>query len=186
MAGKGNVKRFFGRAAGVALALAAAGLVYLAAVLLQSPAEHRLESAAPRETRPPVTRMQAAQMDDAAALARMFEGRLPVLPGLALQGRGENAVHDGAAARLVTLTYSGIVLSAVQPASAAPLLLHGELDVALRSDLTALGLPAVLAEKGNARCLYFSDEAAAYSVYAPNAEESVFLQLIGHLAWTEP
>ena len=186
MAGKGNVKRWGSRAAGVLLALLAAGLVYLAAVLLQSPAERRQESAAPRETQPPVTRMQAAQMDDAAAMARMFESRLPTLPGLPMQGRGENTAHDGATARLVTLTYSGVVLSAVRPASAAPLLLHGELDVALRSDLTALNLPAVLAEKGKARCLYFSDETAAYSVYAPNAEEDVFLQVVSHLAWVEP
>ena len=77
-------------------------------------------------------------------------------------------------------------LSAVQPATAAPLLLHGDLDVELRSDLTVLNLPAVLASRGNARCLYFSDEAAAYALYAPDAAEDVFLSLIPRLSWVEP
>ena len=65
-------------------------------------------------------------------------------------------------------------------------LLHGDLDVELRSDLTVLNLPAVLASRGNARCLYFSDEAAAYALYAPDAAEDVFLSLIPRLSWVEP
>lgn len=186
MAGTGKWKRFFSRLGGAALALIAAGLVFLAAVLLQSPGDSQKAASVPAAEQAPVTRMQAAQMDDVSALARMFESRLPALPGWTPHGRGENALHDGAPARLVTLTYNGVILSAVRPASAAPLLLHGELDVALRSDLTVLNLPAVLAQKGRAHCLYFSDESAAYAVYAPDAEEEAFLAVIPRLAWVLP
>ncbi len=186
MAGKGTGRRILGRVAGAVLALIAAAAVYLAAVLLQSPGADKPESYTAAEKRPPVTRMQAAAMDDAAQMARMFEYRLPALPGLTPRGRGENVRHDGADARLVTLSYNGVVISAVQPAAAAPLLLHGDMDVVLRSDLTALNLPAVLAERGNARCLYFSDESAAYAVYAPDASQEDFLLLIPRLVWVEP
>ena len=186
MAGKGILKRALARGAGALLALVAAAAVYLAAVLLQSPGADRAESYTAPEQRPPVTRMQPAAMDDAAQMARMFEYRLPALPGLTPRGRGVNALHDGADARLVTLSYTGVTISAVQPATAAPLLLHGELDVVLRSDLTVLNLPAVLAEKGSARCLYFSDEGAAYAVYAPDAAEEDFLRLIPRLTWIDP
>lgn len=186
MAGKGKAKRLLTGLGGVVLSLIAAAAVYLAAVMLQSPGARPQENAAPEKTRPPVTRMQAAAMDDASAMARMFECRLPALPGLTPKGRGVNASHDGEPARLVTLSYNGAVISAVQPASAAPLLLRGELDVTLRGDLTVLNLPAVLAERGRARCLYFSDEAAAYSLYAPEAEEEEFLALAAGLHWVEP
>lgn len=187
MAGKGKAKRLLSGLGGVILSLIAAAAVYLAAVMLQSPgAKPPQETASAEKTRPPVTRMQAAAMDDASAMARMFECRLPALPGLTPKGRGVNTAHDGGAARLVTLSYNGAAISAVQPASAAPLLLRGELDVTLRSDLTVLNLPAVLAERGRACCLYFSDETAAYSFYAPDAEEGEFLDLAARLIWVEP
>ena len=183
---KGICARLFSRLGGMILALLAAALIYLAAVLLQSPGANRQEGLITEETQPPVTRMQAATMNDARELARMFESRLPVLSGYQLSGQGVNTSHDGATARLVNLYYNGVTLSAVQPATAAPLLLHGDLDVELRSDLTVLNLPAVLASRGNARCLYFSDEAAAYVLYAPDAAEDVFLSLIPRLSWVEP
>lgn len=186
MAGKGKCKRFLSGLGGLILVLIAAGMIYVAAVLLQTPEAEKQDAYAAAPTRAPVTRMQAAQMDDAGQLARMFEGRLPVIPSLTPRGRGENATHDGAAARLVTLIYNGVTISAVQPATAAPLLLHGDLDISTRSDLTALNLPAVLASRGDAYCLYFSDENAAYAVYAPQASEADFLALIGHLSWVNP
>lgn len=185
MAGKGSVKRLLSGLGGVILALVAAAAIYLAAVLLQSPGE-KPETAAADKPRSTVARMQAAAMDDAGAMARMFENRLPAIPNMTPKGRGVNTTHDGETARLVTLNYNGVVISAVQPASAAPLLLHGELDVSLRGDLNILNLPAVLAQKGRSHCLYFSDEAASYAVYAPDAEESDFLNLAAHLTWVEP
>jgi len=185
MAGKGKGKRFFSALGGLILVLIAAGVIYLTVVLLQPPGDDGRDTYA-AATRAPVTRMQAAQMDDAKQLARMYEGRLPAVPSLTPRGRGENKTHDGSAARLVTLFYNGVTISAVQPASAAPLLLHGEMDISTRSDLTALNLPAVLASRGSAYCLYFSDEDAAYSVYAPKATEEEFLSLIDRLQWITP
>lgn len=186
MADKKTGRNIAGKLGGLLLALVAAGAVYLAAVLLHSPSvTEKVVSPAPTAA-PPVARMQAATMDDPAALARMFENRLPMLPGYKLNGQGVNTTYDGATARLVTLNYNGLTLSAVRPAAAAPLLLHGELDLSLRSDLTVLNLPAVLAAKGQAMCLYFSDENAAYSLYAPQVEEETFLGLLPHLNWAEP
>ena len=186
MAEKGKGKRFFSALGGLILVLIAAGVIYLTAVLLQPTGADGPDAFAAAPTRAPVTRMQAAQMDDAGQMARMFEGRLPAIPSLTPRGRGENRTHDSGAARLVTLAYNGVTISAVQPATAAPLLLHSELDVSTRSDLTALNLPAVLAHKGEAYCLYFSDEAAAYAIYAPKAGEDEFLALIGRLQWVTP
>ena len=186
MAEKRGIKRVLARMGTALLALTAGVLVYLAAVLLQSPAQHGQDAFIVEEAPQAVTRMQSATMMDASALARMFESRLPVLNGLTPEGKAVNTSYDGGVARLVTLRYNGVTLAAVQPAAAAPLLLHGELDVQLRSDLTVLGLPAVLASKGSAHCLYFSDEAASYTVYAPEADEKTFLSLIPRLSWVNP
>ncbi len=182
----GFCKRLFSRLGSMILALVAAVLIYLAVVLLQTPGAKRQDAYIVEETQPPVTRMQAATMNDARELARMFEARLPVLSGYRLSGQGVNTSHDGENARLVNLYYNGVTISAVRPSAAAPLLLHGELNVDLRSDLTVLNLPAVMAAKGNARCLYFSDETTAYSIYAPNAEEDAFLALLPRLSWVSP
>ncbi|MBR1585410.1 MAG: hypothetical protein IJ662_07725 [Clostridia bacterium] len=186
MAGKGKFKRVMSRVGGVLLALLAAALVYLAAVLLQVPGVNQEEGYIVKEEPAPVTRMQAASMGDTAALAKMFEARLPVLQGLTPNGQGVNRTHDGSPARLVTLQYNGLTISAVQPAAAAPLLLHSELDVTLRSDLTVLNLPAVMASRGSAYCLYFSDETTAYAMYAPEAEEQDFLTVASRLTWVNP
>ena len=69
---KGICARLFSRLGGMILALLAAALIYLAAVLLQSPGANRQEGLITEETQPPVTRMQAATMNDARELARMF------------------------------------------------------------------------------------------------------------------
>ena len=181
-----KVKRLLGRLFGALMALLAAALIYLALVILPSPAEQAVRDTAPSSTPAPVGRMQAAAMDDALSMARMFEYRLPQVQGFSLRGEGVNTAHDGQDARLVTLRYEGFTLSAVRPASAAPLLLREGLDVSLRSDAVALSLPAVIAARGNAWCAYFSDENAAYSVYAPAAEEKTFFELLSRLSWAEP
>ncbi|MBQ9263650.1 MAG: hypothetical protein IJ189_05500 [Clostridia bacterium] len=186
MAENGRFKRFLGHVGSLILTLIAAALIYLAAVLLQSPGSNQEEGYIVQEDIAPVTRMQAATMNDAAALARMFENRLPALEGFAPNGQGVNTAHDGGVARLVTLSYNGVTISAVRPATAAPLILHKDLDIVLRSDLTVLNLPAMLASRGSAFCLYFSDESASYAVYAPQAEEEAFLALIPRLSWVNP
>ena len=178
--GKGAVGRIF-LVLGVVLLMA---IVYVSAILLQIP-EDETDSYVGAEEPEPVTRMQPAAMNDAQALAGLFGAPLPYLPGYAMRGQGDNANYEGSVARIATLQYSGVTITAVRPASAAPLLLHEDLSVSMRSDLSILHLPAVLAGKGNARCVYFSGADAAYSVYAPQAGEQDFFNMLSNLQWTE-
>ena len=159
-------------------------VVYVSTILLQIP-EEETDNYVVVDEPEPVTRMQPAAMNDASALAELFGAPLPCLPGYAMRGQGDNASYEGSAARIATLQYSGVTISAVRPASAAPLLLHEDLSVQLRNGLSVLNLPAVLAEKGNARCVYFSGANAAYTVYAPQAGEQDFFDMLDNLQWTE-
>lgn len=159
-------------------------VVYVSAILLQIP-EDETNSHVAAEEPEPVSRMQPAAMNDASALAEMFGAPLPCLPGYAMRGQGDNANYEGSTARVAALQYSGVTVSAVRPASAAPLLLHEELSVQLRTGLSVLNLPAVLAEMGNARCVYFSSTDAAYSIYAPQADAQDFFNMLESLKWTE-
>ena len=167
----------------IALAILLMALVYVAAVLLQLPGDMEENSFVVQEESEPVTRMQAADMNDAAALSALFGAPLPCLPGLTPSGQGGNTTHDGETVRVATLRYEGLTVTAVRPASAAPLLLHGDLSVSMRSDLTVLNLPAVLASHGDQYCAYVTSEHAAYSFYAAQATEEEFLALLQRLAW---
>ena len=179
MAGNGKKEhKILKRIGGGLAALVLMGLVYVAAVLIQSPADALEGSFVVQEEYEPVTRMQPVSTDDAQALVQLFGAPLPFLPGYTPVCEGTNAVYDGQTVRVATVRYDGLVISAVRPASAAPLLLRPELSVSLRSDLTVLNLPAVLSGKGNTRCVSFSNESAAYTIYAPNAEEEAFLSLL--------
>lgn len=175
---------FIGRVFLVLGALLLMAVVYVSAVLLQIPdADSGLDTAAAEpET---VPRMQPAAMNDAQALSELFGAPLPYLPGYALAGQGDNVDYEGANARLVTLQYPGATITAVRPAAAAPLLLHEGMSVSLHSDLSVLNLPAMLAEKGNERCVYFSSTQAAYTVYTPSAASDAFLHFLEQLEWTE-
>ena len=164
-------------------ALLLMAVAYVSAILLQVPEEEAEAYAAEDQT--PLTRMQPAAMNDAQALAELFGAPLPYLSGYAMTGNGTNADYEGTVARVATLQYSGVTVTAVRPASAAPLLLRGDLSVDLRSDLSVLNLPALLASKGNARCVYLSGTEAAYAVYAPQAAEEDFLSMLEKLEWTE-
>ena len=112
------------------------------------------------------------------SMGHMLGAPLPQFSGHTPAGEARNTRHDGQTVRQVTLTYPGLVITAVRPASAAPLLLRNELSIQSRSDLTVMNLPATLAGKGSSHCLYFSSEFAAYSLYAPNATEEEFLSLL--------
>ena len=180
---KSKLRRLLGGLGGFALTLILAAVIYLAAVLLQTPGAQEEASFVVREEPETVTRMQSASMQDARALAQLFESPLPALPNAVPNGQAVNTRHDGQTVRKVTLDYGSLVINAVRPASAAPLLLRGELDLSLRSDLTVLNLPATLACRDGAWCLYFSDETAAYSLYAPKAEEAEFLSLPASIQW---
>ena len=83
------------------------------------------------------------------------------------------------------LSYDGFTVTAVRPADAAPMLLRAGLTLSADGDAAALGLPAALAVRGDARCAYFSDDMAAYSVYAPAADAETFAQLLSRLEWTD-
>ncbi len=180
-----KMRRFFRVFFQVLLALLAMAAVFVAAVLLKTPGGSMGESYVVVEEPVPVTRMQSASMNDPKGLAQLFGAPLPALPGYAVSGEGGNTTHDGKPARVAVLYYEGLTITAVQPASAAPLLLHDELDVALVADLTVLGLPAALAQKGDAYCMYFSTATAAYSVYAAHAEKEDFYAALGRLSWAQ-
>lgn len=176
--GKGKFK---GMARGFFSLLGALGMVALiglGAVLLEIPEKDAENEWVVEEEKMPVTPMQAANMGDVQALAQLFGAPLPALPGYTPAGEARNVSYDGKCARRVVLAYQGFEVWAVRPAEAAPLLLHEELNVQLRSDLTVMNLPATLASRGNACCAYFSDGTAAYAIYAPAAEEAEFLSLL--------
>lgn len=174
---------FWGRVFLFLGALLLMGVLYVAAILLQLPEDGTANPYLTTE-RESLPRMQSASMNSADALAQLFGAALPYLPGYAMAGQGTNVDYEGANARLVTLQYSGVTISAVRPAAAAPLLLHGDLSIQLKDDLSVLHLPAVLAEKGNARCVYLSSTEAAYSVYAPQAGEADYFSMLELLEWT--
>lgn len=173
-----KAKRFFSGLGTAALALVAMAVIYVVAVLLSSPGDKARGSFVVQEEEEALLPMQASSGSDAAQMAQLFGAPLPVLQGYTPACEGRNVTHDGQSARLVTLTYPGMVISAVRPAAAAPLLLRAGLSLQLRSDLTALNLPAALASRGSEHCLYFSDEHAAYSIYAAGCTEDEFLQLL--------
>ena len=178
--------RRIGSALGTAaLVLVLMAVIYIAAVLLQTAEDGGEGSWVVVEDQAPLSRMQSASMSDLTTLAQLFGAPLPTIPGYFAQGEGANALYDGQNARVATLRYEGVTVTAVRPASAAPLLLRQELSVSLRNDLTVLNLPAVLAEKGGAYCLYFSSEDAAYAIYAPRAQEQDLLSLADRLAWAQ-
>ncbi len=176
--GKRILKSVFA-AVGTAMIMA---LIYVAAVLLQFPAD-AMEGSFVVEDDEIITRMQPAETDDAESLAAMFGAPLPMLPGYAPKCQAGNTTHDGQTVRVAALQYDGLMITAVRPASAAPLLLRGELSVLLKNDITVLSHPAVLAGRGGAHCVYFSNESAAYSVYTPQAPEADFLAVLKRLVW---
>ena len=180
---QGKGKRFFKSVIAVIGSVLLMGAVYLASVLIQSPVDGMTGSFVVEDQEETVTRMQPAQIDDAQSLASLFGAPLPVVPSLLIRGQAGNTTHDGQDVRVATLQYEGLAITAVRPASAAPLLLRGELSVSLKSELTVLNHPAVLASRGGARCVYFSNESAAYSIYTPQADENAFLEVLQRLTW---
>ena len=168
------------------LSLFLMGAVYVTTVLLDNPADNREGSFVVEEEKTPVTRMQPARMNDVQALADLFGAPLPALRGQNAEGEGVNASHDGETARMVTLRYGDLVITAVRPASAAPLLLRSGLSVSPRTDITALNMPVTLTGRGRVFCAFMTGEDAAYSVYVPDASESDFVSLLSRLSWVTP
>lgn len=175
-------RRFFSGLTALILGFVLFAVIYAAAALLHSP-ELQSPDAAPQETPAPVSPLQPGVTGDMRELQALFGAPLPVLSDHPATGSTENAVYDGQTVRKATLQYEGFTVTAVQPASAAALLLRPELSVVLRSDLILFNCPAVLAGKGSEWCVYFSTPRAAYAVYAPQADEESFLALLEHLVW---
>lgn len=172
-----KIQKFFSGFTSLLLALLLIAVIYLAAVLLHAP-ENLEQNAWVVEEEEHITPLQAASSSDVRALAQMLGAPLPHLASHTPTGEARNARHDGQTVRQVTLSYPGLTITAVRPASAAPLLLRNELVIQSNSALTVMNLPAILASKESSHCLYFSSEFAAYSIYAPNSTEEEFLSVI--------
>ncbi len=130
----------------------------------------------------------AAESVDLNQLYRMFDHAFPVLDRTAFLGKIVTTRYDGRNARLLTLDYGEVTLTCIQPAGAAPLLHRPGLNViSLWSNqqrrYSVLSMPVVYAENGGERCLYFSDESAAYCFYAPDMPLQDFLSTAGSLKW---
>lgn len=171
----------FGRfLAGALGALILMALVYVGIVLIDRPdADEQGRYAVTDEE---ITPLLAAQFTDPALLARSFGVEIPCLRGDPMRGTARNAVYDGKTARLVTLEYDGLTITAARPASAAPLLLRDQLSLSTDRTFTLLNIPATLATRGNERCFYFVTASAAYAVYAPDMGEEEFIAAAGRLS----
>ena len=160
-------------------ALILMAIVYVAVVLLDRPDADKQGMYA--VTDEDITPLQAAQFTDPALLAQSFGVEIPCLKGYPMRGTARNAVYDGKTARLITLEYDGLTVTAARPASAAPLLLRDALTLTTENNITILGIPAALAEKGAEKCLYLVTSSAAYAVYAPNMTRDDFLAVAARL-----
>ena len=82
--------------------------------------------------------------------------------------QADNFDWQGTQARLVTLRFSsGIVITAVSPCEAAPLLKRSGMTLAGNTDLKVVTMDAALAMGPDGACLYFSSGQAAYCLYGP-------------------
>ena len=89
---------------------------------------------------------------------------------------------------MLKLDFAGLTLHCVWPATAAPLLLEPDLTVMSlytedRYRFSVLSMPAIYAEKGERRCLYFSDESAAYRLYTESMGRDEFLAAAQRFQW---
>ncbi len=129
--------------------------------------------------------LHAGQTENVPALQETFGLPLPHLPGYPMRGQALNVNYNGHNVRKAILQYDGFTITCVQPAFAAPLLLHSELSLSMEGEHTVAGLPAALAEGDNTFCFYFSTEEAAFSLFAPNATRDTFLALAEMIALTK-
>lgn len=160
-------------------ALLLMAILYVGVVLIDRPDAD--EQGMYAVTEEDITPLQAAQFTDPTLLAQSFGVEIPCLSGVPMRGMARNAVYDGKTARVVTLDYDGLTITAVRPASAAPLLLRDHLSLSTDARYTLLSIPATLASRGDEHCLYFVTSAAAYAVYAPAMRLDDLIALAGRL-----
>ena len=125
---------------------------------------------------------------DLGQLSRLFDHAFPVMPDAGAYGKVSTRRLEGRNARLLELDYAQMSISCVWPANAAPLLLVPDLTLmSLYSEeryrFSILSMPAIYAEKDGRRCLYFSDESAAYRMYTDTLSRNEFLIAAQRLAW---
>ena len=125
---------------------------------------------------------------DLSQLSRLYDRAFPVVPEAGAYGKVSTGRLEGKNARLLELDYARLSISCVWPANAAPLLLEPDLTLMSlylenRYRFSVLSMPAIYAEKGDRRCLYFSDESAAYRLYTDTMSRSEFLTAAQQLAW---
>ena len=147
------------------------------AVMAEKPEKDKQGEAFTVTETEPVEPVTAMDTRDIMEWARAFGSRVPALSGEAGVGQVLNAAFEGRTARMATFDYGTVSVACVRPAAAAALLLRSGLSVSLRSDISVQSMPALYAADGNQRCLYFSDENAAYSFYAPDMGEEAFFAL---------
>lgn len=129
--------------------------------------------------------LNPGQTTDVRALAETFGQEVPALNGYPMHGQALNTTYNGRNVRMAILQYDGFTVTCVQPAFAAPLLMKNQLSLSLEEGFSVDGLPAVMAEKNGAYCLYFNTDHAAYSLFAPAADEDSFLQLAQKIEMTK-
>ena len=132
--------------------------------------------------------IRTVESADLAQLSRLFDHAFPVLPDAGAYGTVGTERIEGRNARMLKLEFAGMTLSCVWPATAAPLLLKPDLTVMSlytedRYRFSVLSMPAIYAEKGAERCLYFSDESAAYRLYTDSMGRDEFLAAAQRLTW---
>ena len=157
------------KAAGRALRIGAAVLtvilcaaLYFGMILLDRDEAAETETA---ESTAAKTPLQPGQYESIADLRTQVDFPLIALNEACI-ARAENAQWQGIKAHLITMNFaSGVVISAVSPREAAPLIKRDGFELAGNTDLKVIGMDASLAVGPSGACLYFSSGSAAYCLY---------------------
>ncbi len=177
------MKKFFMFISFMVLSIVFVAALYVIAVLV-----HPKEPAMPNITQNAsiIEPIIPCEHTNTTLLVDLFAYQVPVLPDVSYQGEVVNAKLEGTPARLITLNDGRIRIKAVQPASAAPLLLQEGLQLTIASQLDVLGLQATYANHQNQHCLYFADANTAYAIYAPDMEQQAFFTWINQMQFKTP
>ncbi len=133
---------------------------------------------------PEVSAIIPGESGDIGELRRICGFPLPYFAGQIMYGEAANAVYDGKKAVTVTMEYqSGVVIRAVRPAAAAPLIRFRGMETAagnaLRIPFAGMsgGIDALMCRGTEGACLIFHTSDAAYAVFAPVDGETLYKYL---------
>ena len=151
-------------------------LVYGACILLKPD-----EGNAPAQAAP-VERLQSGDYTDLTLMAYAFGAPVPQFPGVSGKGETRNGEYAGQTVRRMDVKYdNGVVVRAVTPESAAPLIRDEKALPLLRTDATAVGIACSLAKKGDDFTAYFTLDGTAYAISVENTSEGAFVKLLSTL-----